>query len=91
MTAIVEMGDMVEIVASCEMMAMPEEPLEEQPKRGRGRPRIEDPNHYIKYRTQYYRDNAQKWNEYQKQYIREKRKKDKIERYLKFISEQLKK
>jgi hypothetical protein len=77
----------IELMPFFEMATPPEDP--EPPKRGRGRPRIEDPSHFIKYRTQYYRDNASKWNEYQKNYIKEKRRQQKVEKCLKFISEQV--
>jgi len=71
-------------------MVNPEEPPPDPPKKRQGRPpKNFDPDHYTTYRKQYYKDNAQRWNEYQKQWIKEKRRKQKIERCLKFISEQI--
>ena len=89
MTEFVEQQPASDIL-ECVQLIFNNPPQDEEPqKKRRGRPRIEDPDHYIKYRTQYYRDNATRWNEYQKQYIREKRRQLKIQKCLKFISEQV--
>jgi hypothetical protein len=82
-----ESNDILTILISSEMV---NPPPQEPPKRGRGRPaKITDPDHYTTYRKEYYKKNAQHWNEYQKQWMKEKRRQSKIQKCIQFISEQV--
>jgi hypothetical protein len=84
-----ESNDILTILISSEMVN-PEEPPEDPQKKRRGRPpKIFDPNHYTTYRKEYYKKNAKHWNEYQKQWIKEKRRQNKIQRCIQFISDQV--
>jgi hypothetical protein len=73
--------DIVEILTSCEMLAQPQE---EPPKNGKSK-YAGYYTRYSDYKKQYYKENREKINEYQKQRYRAKSKQSKLLKALDLI------